>query len=480
MLAEGERMTVHIHHADAVQWAREYDGDKFHALLCDPPYELGFMGKKWDASGVPFSPATWAAFANVLHDGAFIMAFASSRGWHRQAVAMEDAGLIIHPSIFGWAFGSGFPKATRIDTQIDKAAGAEREVVGKTVVPKQFMREVQSEMGYRPTGNPYQGEIDGRYNAPVTAPATPLARAFAGHRYGLQALKPALEPIIVAQKPYKGKPVECIVRTGAGALWVDGGRIGTQDEYTQAQWSQKCASRPTGVVYGTHKPSDSELPAGRWPANFYCDEAGAVALDAQSGERKGAVSNSAPNTDVGFTRGAKGLPLKEGYGDTGGASRFFFQSTADQIDDADAVGYYAKASRRERDAGLDGMPAQTVYSGDLGGRDAKQPGRRHDPNGEWDEVSSRMMARAARNTHPTIKPISLTRWLATLLLPPAEYAPRRLFVPFAGAGSECIGAALAGWDEVVGVEMMNDEEHPYVDIARARLDYWLMKRIYEN
>jgi site-specific DNA-methyltransferase (adenine-specific) len=99
--------------ADVLSWCKSYEGDKFHALLCDPPYELGFMGRSWDKTGIAFQPSTWAALAEHLHDGAFIMAFASSRGWHRQAVAMEDAGLIMHPSIFGWAYGSGFPKATR-------------------------------------------------------------------------------------------------------------------------------------------------------------------------------------------------------------------------------------------------------------------------------------------------------------------------------------------------------------------------------
>ena len=90
---------------DVLSFCRHYRGPKFHALLCDPPYELGFMGKEWDKSGIVFDPDTWAALAEHLHPGAFGMAFASSRGWHRLACAIEDAGLRIHPSIFGWAFG---------------------------------------------------------------------------------------------------------------------------------------------------------------------------------------------------------------------------------------------------------------------------------------------------------------------------------------------------------------------------------------
>ena len=74
-----------------------------------------------------------------------------------------------------------------------------------------------------------------------------------------------------------------------------------------------------------------------------------------------------------------------------------------------------------------------------------------------------------RNIHPTIKNVKLTQWLATLLLPPAEYAPRRILVPFAGVMSEGIGCGLAGWDEIVGVELMPE----YVEIAEARLAHWL-------
>jgi site-specific DNA-methyltransferase (adenine-specific) len=134
---------ISLYLGDAVKWAQEYSGEPFHAILCDAPYHLtsitkrvgagksevgdtrgaggpfksvnrGFMGKQWDGGDLAFNPETWEAFGNVLHSGAFGMAFASSRGWHRMAVAIEDAGFIIHPTIFGFCYGSGFPKATRV------------------------------------------------------------------------------------------------------------------------------------------------------------------------------------------------------------------------------------------------------------------------------------------------------------------------------------------------------------------------------
>jgi hypothetical protein len=288
------------------------------------------------------------------------------------------------------------------------------------------------------------------------------APAFNGHRYGLQAMKPALEPIICFQKPYKGKPVDCITRTGVGTLNVDGARVETQDNLYGGSYS---GGTHKGVVYGLPgckrlNPGDFKNPAGRWPANFYVDEHGAAALDAMSGTSASVRSMRG----VGFSdsavygAGDASYDTERGYNDQGGVSRFFFNAVADQIDDADAVGYYAKASRKERDAGMDGFEAQQI--------------RRHS-GGDFAHNSGSKNGAMSRNPHPTIKPISLTRWLATLLLPPAIYTPRRLFIPFAGAASEMIGAGLAGWDEVTGVEMMNDTEHPYVDIARARLAHWL-------
>src|SRR3990167_666391 len=183
---------------DVLSFARHYKGPRFHALFCDPPYEMKFMGKKWDNSGISFRKETWEAFSKLLTPGAFLIAFASARGWHRQAVAMEDASLVMHPSVFclGFSYGSGFPKATRIDSQIDRHAGVEREGVEV---------EYRSAFNSSGTNQAFEGETHSR---PVkfTKPSTPLAQAWEGHRYGLQALKPALEPILVFQKPYEGKP----------------------------------------------------------------------------------------------------------------------------------------------------------------------------------------------------------------------------------------------------------------------------------
>ena len=196
-------MTYEIINADVMAWAESYEGEPFHAILTDPPYALGFMGKAWDGE-VAFMPATWKALACHLHPGGFLMAFASSRGWHRLAVAIEDAGLIIHPSIFGWAQGQGFPKATRIDAQIDKAAGNIRENKSEFIgvsIGKDNTKNINRYKRCKECGKPLLGQDYCQCDWRVNPAVSPLAQAWQGHRYGLQAMKPSIEPVICARKP---------------------------------------------------------------------------------------------------------------------------------------------------------------------------------------------------------------------------------------------------------------------------------------
>lgn len=456
-----------IHQGNVVAWCEQYEGELHHACITDPPYHMtnpgggsrGFMGKEWDGGDVAFRPETWAAIARVLHPGAFIMAFASARGSHRMAVAMEDAGLILHPQIYGWCYGSGFPKATRIDTQVDRKAGAQRRVVGRN----------------RRTGKVVS--VYGKYrgNHEETAPATDLAAAWQGHRYGLQALKPALEPIIVAQVPYRGRPVDCIVETGAGALWVDGGRIGTDEMLGRPQADQHFFSGLANNGW-----NDNSTGKGRWPANFYLSHHPACGgtchpdcpverIGQQSGQLKSGVMNrSYDRSDRENWR----MPTGQSIGDAGTAARFFFNAdyALDRLEDADPVLYAAKASKAEREAGL--LPSQRARMAELYGDDeADEFEAQTVDDGRQTPIDNPYLRGETEryNTHPTIKCLQVAKWLATLLLPPDLYAPRRLFVPFAGAFSEGIGALLAGWEYVQGVELMAD----HVAIAHARAEWWI-------
>lgn len=185
------------------------------------------------------------------------------------------------------------------------------------------------------------------------------------------------------------------------------------------------------------------------------------ALDEQAGESISSGGIKPIREGLTFIFGKKDNREFFNYGDSGPASRFFYTAdwnheAAERLAESEAVKYQAKAGRRERDSGL--------TSGNL----LPNAGKRTLSGGK--DTRGRPAA-IVYNPHPTVKSISLNRWLASLLLPPAVYARRRLLVPFAGVGSEMVGAALAGWDQIVGVE----GEREYVDIGRARLRWWLLQ-----
>ncbi len=465
--------SINIHSGDAVKWAKAYKGEKFHALFCDAPYHLtsivkrfgnedsapakkgvysrsskGFMGKTWDGGDVAFQVETWKAFKRVLYDGAFGMCFASSRGWHRLAVAIEDAGFIIHPSMFGWCYGSGFPKATNIAKQLDNTYGKQskaRNFAGKG--ERKDLHENKQDLSLR---------SDYGY---VYEPQTDLAHAWQGHRYGLQALKPALEPIIVFQKPYKGRPLDNITQTGAGALNIDASRIGV-DSIPSNRWTD--SAHPFGN--GAGNEYETVASQGRWAANFFVDDLTAEKLDEQAGYLvSGGKAGKQYFYDKEYNATVPYAPMNQTgilHSDEGGASRFFF-NVSTQLDEADPVYYCAKAGREERDGGLDNFQKRKY---------AVLNSMGDNPPAGIDDVSERFTTEG-RNSHPTVKPIDLCEYLSKILLPPALYAPRRMFVPFAGVASEMIGAMLAGWEEIEGVELTDE----YLPIAKARIDYWKAK-----
>ena len=478
-------MGADIHQADILSWAASYDGPPFHAALMDAPYEISFMGRAWDASGVAFQAATWRAIAQHLLPGAFLFVFAGTVNDDLISVAMREAGLRKHHKMLSWSYGSGLQKSTRMDDKLDRRAGATREVLRTRKHAPKF---AAAEFGYREKDNGYNSRT--RQTFDETAPATGMAQTWAGHRYGLQHLKPAIEPILVFQKPYAGgDALTSITTTGAGAINVDGGRIAT-DEVVTAQHE---AYKGRGGVYGEygstlrHNGSETSSVIGRWPAslalshhpacNGVCHEDCTVRrLGAQSGESQGngpSVKRKRSDGDFwkqgggGFVTGGDTLNI----GDSGTAARYFFNADwmYERMELADQIGYYAKCSPGEREAGLDPMQAalMAALAGDEAGDDFPETtvddGRKTPIDNPFLRGET-----TRRNTHTTLKPLALTRWLATLLLPPDAYAPRRLLVPFAGAASEMIGAMLAGWDEITGVELMPE----HVAIARARLAYW--------
>jgi len=405
-------------------------GGGFDAVLCDPPYELGFMGKRWDASGVAFDSRVWARVLAACKPGAPLMAFGGTRTYHRMTCAIEDAGFEIRDCL-AWLYGSGFPKSLDVSKAIDRAAGAEREVVGGD--PESKRRNKKSPK--------FNGRVMQHYaqmgDVPITAPATDAARAWQG--YGT-ALKPAFEPCVLARVPLEGTVAANVTAHGCGALAIDAGRIEFEAGVDMAARMKQQHS--DGIINFSKGLIGTDIAmykaGGRWPANVLLDEQAAAMLDAQAGTLASGkmlpTATTAPRAVFG-QNASGGYTTMETYGDTGGASRFFYTSKASR-DDRDHGLLRLPSTAAERTGRTEGSAGITAYAGATG---------------------------PARNPHPTVKPTDLTEYLARLILPPRRATPRRLLVPFAGSGSEMIGALRAGWDEVVGVELA------YFDLARERL-----------
>ncbi|OHD23894.1 MAG: hypothetical protein A2Y38_20330 [Spirochaetes bacterium GWB1_59_5] len=324
---------------------------------------------------------------------------------------------------------SGFPKSLDVSKAIDAAAGAERLVVGKSARHVSGRPE-QSTAGL--VGTQTFAERVGM-SANLTAPATSAARQWSG--WGT-ALKPAWEPIALARKPLIGTVAANVLAHGTGGINVDGCRIG--DEDLSAQWRRTWNENtgPLGQLYAQHSRDITKTrPVGRWPANVILDEAAGALLDEQSGMLRPGWVSGAAHRGLGYmtasaheadgTRPARQL-------DGGGASRFF---------------YCAKASRSEREAGLESFEARNVNDGRETSID--NPYQRGDT--------------LRKNMHPTVKPQSLMRWLCRLVTPPGGL----VLDPFCGSGSTGCGALLEGF-RFIGI----DSDLESVRIARARLAHW--------
>jgi site-specific DNA-methyltransferase (adenine-specific) len=260
-------MKVELHLGDCLDVMRSMPDKSVDTCITDPPYELGFMGKKWDSSGIAFQPETWQAVYRVLKPGAILLAFGGTRTFHRLVVAIEDAGFEIRDTI-AWVYGSGFPKSYDISKGIDKQAGAEREVVGDN--PN--FRPVSGKLGY--LGEHNFRQTDGMSN--LTAPSTPEAQLWDG--WGT-ALKPAFEPIVVAMKPIDGTFVNNALTWGVAGLWIDGGRVGYEQGGDAAsnplyrknngyKTDYGVDENPTSYALKDEKGKMNINSQGRFPANL--------------------------------------------------------------------------------------------------------------------------------------------------------------------------------------------------------------------
>jgi hypothetical protein len=214
-------MEFELHLGDCLEVLKTLPDNSVDSCVTDPPYGLKFMGKKWDYD-VP-TVEVWEQVLRVLKPGGHLLAFAGTRTQHRMAVRIEDAGFEIRDMI-AWVYGSGFPKSHDASKAIDKAAGAEREVIGSKL----------GLAGYSIADNGRTNAVYGDLHDPasecaITAPATPEAEQWQG--WGT-ALKPAMEMITVARKPLEGTVAQNVLEWGTGAINIDGCRVGSEQTIT--------------------------------------------------------------------------------------------------------------------------------------------------------------------------------------------------------------------------------------------------------
>jgi hypothetical protein len=363
---------IDLRHGDALDVLRTLPDASIDAIVTDPPYELGFMGKKWDGSGIAYSVDLWREALRVLKPGGHLVAFGGTRTYHRMACAVEDAGFEIRDSLH-WIMGSGFPKSLDVGAAIMKSQGL----------------------------------------APSEDPWTPEAEQWRG--FG-SALKPAVEPIVLARKPLSGTVAANVLAHGTGALNIDGTRVRSDDKLVRPS-----ILRTDNEVLGKGLGAGvQDEPAGRWPANVLlthgpdcgdvCTPGCPVAeLDAQApavGNNGQAVHPAESRADA-DTFGTWGRAARPGGAkDKGGASRFF-----------PVFRYQAKAPAKERPK-VDGV------------------------------------------AHPTVKPLELMRWLVRLVTPPGG----TVLDPFAGSGTTLQAAREEGFASI-GIE----REVTYLPLIAHRL-----------
>jgi DNA modification methylase len=361
-----------IEEGDCLELLKKLPDNSVDSIVTDPPYGIRFMGKKWDYE-IP-SVEIWKECLRVLKPGGHALIACGTRTQHRMAVNIEDAGFEVR-DVITWHYGQGFPKSLSIDKAIDKQLGAEREVID--TVKKAHISQGNTNDGWH---RPSHLNDDGSFKKTmdITAPATNEAKKWEG--WGT-ALKPATELWTLVRKPLSESTIAAnVLKWGTGGINIDGCRIGDDEIKTNGGNKFKGDG-----IYGKYETCEESSHIGRFPANLILDEFTAGLLDEQSGiltSGKPAGIKTGNNNNI-YGNYSGGIEVT-GYGDSGGASRFF---------------YVAKPDADER-------------------KDF--------------------------NTHPTVKPLKLMQYLIKLITPKGGV----VLDPFCGSGTTLIAAALIGFDYI--------------------------------
>jgi len=459
-----------IIHGDCIEQMKLLEENSIDAIITDPPYGIGFMGKEWDnfkpskideamkkdkrphtkiasqrrsntAGTYDLSPRGLIGFQKwmqkvsvecfrILKPGGYFLVFGGTRTYHRLVCGIEDAGFEIRDTIM-WLYGSGFPKSLNIGKQIDKIRGNKREVVGVSKNEKDFRdvgKKVKEEIGINKLSF---GTIENAERKELE-----ITKGNSEWEGWGTALKPAVEPIVVARKPLSEKNVALnVLKHGTGGINIDACRveyIGKTDPRTfGGSWkTDKCAKN---VYEGGYEGTNQQVSQqGRFPANIILDEEAGKMLDEQSGK---------------VTQGHWSKTKTKGFGDFGGgSSKYFGVGLKDKTKHgASRFFYCAKASKSERNFGCEEM------------KDGKPV--RWNKGGIWTNDTT-----PAKNNHPTVKPIKLMEYLVKLVSREGAI----VLDPFLGSGTTAI-ACLKQDRKFIGIE----KEEKYVKIAEARIKPFL-------
>lgn len=403
---------------DNVEVMKMYQDNYFDNCISDFPYDLSFMGRKWDTydNFYEWCKPRAEQLLRIIKPGGYALIFGHHKSNHRMKCAFEDVGFKIVEEI-DWVYASGFPKNQDISKQIDKKYNAEREIVG-----------VSNRHNSRAFGEGNGDETYGAFKGGIpyiTAPSTDLAKQWEGWK--TSGLKPAKEVITVFQKPLDGTYVENIEKHGCGCMNIDACRVEFSDNDDPRIGKGYKHNAKAGYEIGDNKDNQSgetqtlHNDLGRFPSNIIFDDVMGEILDKQSGERaSGKSNNNAPKGESGNL-----TPLRRGTlvsrNDTGGASRFFLNiNPEEQV----PFMYCAKPSKKEK--------------------------------GEYCK-------------HVTVKPKALIKWLIKLTTP----INGKTIDITAGSGTHgvcCEELNKKGYNiEWVNIELLNTEKEPHFDIAKRRI-----------
>ena len=443
-------MNIDLKLGDCLKTMHEMEDNSVDSVVSDPPYGISFMGKKWDYD-VP-KVEVWEEAMRVLKPGGHILVACGTRTQHRMAVNIEDAGFEIR-DIVAWVYGSGFPKSHNIGVAVDKLQGNEREDLPPHKFPDGSTQRKTARAGI------YSKQKGQAVNTKGTSK----------HEGWGTALKPAMELWTLARKPLSEKTIaENVLKWGTGGINIDGSRVGIDEN----DKNNRKPSVPDGNsddsrnCYGkglTGRPIPNLNQQGRFPANLIHDGSDEVVGLFPDSKTQGHWSKTKTKGFGSFGNGSstyKGVGEKDKAG--GNASRFF---------------YCAKASKSERNVGLDGfeekekpdnyiMPKLTcsecgskrvdssnkLVCGCNGKTHYEQQNSKDSPNN---------LAGGNKNHHPTVKPIKLMQYLTRLITP----KDGTVLDPYMGSGTTGIACKKENFN-FIGIELDKD----YFKIAKARIE----------